>query len=191
MDGDRFDAFSRALATNTSRRRTLKVLAAGVLGGAFGLRRIAPADAAANDIGVCYLTGRQGVPGTYLVVTRAAAERLKGRRGYVVCEEGERINPDTCECMVEEEEPAPACPAPAEMGRWCTADTCCSPPPCYNADETCGGACVVTAEATTACVSANPDSDPAPCATSSDCPTGQVCSFTCGAGNACFPLCSW
>src|SRR6478609_2063834 len=133
MDGDRFDALSRRLASTASRRQALKIAAAGMVGGFLLKRSAAPASAAASDdINVCRLSGRPNVPGVILSVSPAAAERLKNRRGYVVCDDGEELNTATCACQPVVGGPGPCLP----NGGLCHgAQVCCSGS--CNSDNVC------------------------------------------------------
>ena len=75
---------------------------------------------------------------------------------------------------------------PTDMSQWCTNGECCFPPLCANPGNDCSYACVLTTEGNAVC--SDGSTPPAPCSSSSDCPAGQACVWSCGFGNNCQPI---
>jgi hypothetical protein len=100
MDGTRFDAFTQMFGAAASRRDLLKGLAGAALASIFASRRAQPVDAKSTKVGICYQTGNAKRPLIYLQVTAAAAQRLRGRRGFSVCSSDIVIDPATCQCRL-------------------------------------------------------------------------------------------
>ena len=131
MDGDRFDALTRSLAAPIDRRQTLKAVVAGVLGGVIGQRHVLDADAQGGPVDVCYRTGNPRKPYQFLTLDPRAAERLRNRRDFVVCESDEQLDRATCSCVSAgadpEPEPQPQEPSCAAVGEACRRNgECCS-----------------------------------------------------------------
>ena len=130
MDADRFDRLARTLAASASRRRVLRGLTGGVLGGVLGLVGLEEAAAA------CRLSGQRCSPANACCNGARCLDgrcRCKTGQGFEACN-----GPGTkCVNTNTSEQHCGACDQPCPTGAVCIDGVCTCPP----GTEACDGAC--------------------------------------------------
>ena len=114
MDPKRFDEISRSLAAGTSRRRFIKGLSGGILGGTLALIGRGHTGAKSAKVGICHYTGNRNIPVVYQEVSASTAPILLTR--------GDTLPGTVTDC--------------SSCGDACTSNDVCFTPVCE--DGSCG-----------------------------------------------------
>jgi len=167
MDDRHFDDLARRVAVGSTRRRFLHGVAGSLAAGAIALVGGRHGTAASEPVAVGRRTGNPDYPCVSLQLPPVAADRLRGRPGFVVCDAGVALDPATCACA-------------------CTGGDCV-PGPCPSGQTACGGQCVNLQSDVSNCgacdhpCSANETCNGGVCACgtfTNGCPTGYSCCVT-------------
>jgi hypothetical protein len=185
MDGNRFDEYTKALATGVSRRQVIKALAGGALAAVFGARAAPAAEAAptCRVLGESCRTDATCCSGQNLFcqqIGETGARRCECETGFtacggvcvsISCPPGAQFNPATCSCACPSGTSAcgGACLAACPTGQTRNPTTCACE--CPSGTELCGGSCV------TLCTGGSVR-NPTTCAC--ECPAGtELCGGNC------------